>query len=55
MLPDPNDDLVHETAENGSAEVVVTINLRHFEPVAARVGVEILAPAEAVRRLKGRL
>jgi predicted nucleic acid-binding protein len=54
MLPDPDDDLVLETAVNGSAEVVVTFNRRHFEPAAARFGIEILAPAEAVRRLENR-
>ena len=54
MLPDANDDLVLETAVNGSAEVIVTFNRRHFEPAAARFGVEILAPAEAVRRLESR-
>jgi predicted nucleic acid-binding protein len=54
MLPDPNDDLVLETAVNGSAEVVITFNRRHFEPTAARFGIEILAPAEAVRRLESR-
>ena len=54
MLPDPDDDLVLETAVNGHAEAVITFNRRHFEPAAARFGVEILAPAEAVRRLEGR-
>jgi putative PIN family toxin of toxin-antitoxin system len=54
MLPDPDDDLVLETAVNGSAKVVITFNRRHFEPAAARFGIEILAPAEAVRRLEGR-
>lgn len=54
MLPDPNDDLVLETAVNGHAESVITFNRRHFEPAVARFGIEILAPAEAVRRLEGR-
>jgi predicted nucleic acid-binding protein len=54
MLPDPDDDLVLETAVNGQAEVLVTFNRRHFEPAAARFGTEILAPAEAVRRLVSR-
>ncbi len=54
MLPDPDDDLVLETAVNGHAEAVITFNRRHFEPAAARFGIEILAPAEAVRRLEGR-
>jgi predicted nucleic acid-binding protein len=54
MLPDPDDDLVLETAVNGHAESVITFNRRHFEPAVARFGIEILAPAEAVRRLEGR-
>lgn len=53
-LPDPDDDLVLETAVNGHAEVVVTFNRRHFEPAAASFGIEIVAPAEAVRRLESR-
>jgi predicted nucleic acid-binding protein len=52
MLPDPDDDLVLETAVNGRAEVVITFNRRHFEPVAARFGIEIVSPAEAERRLE---
>ena len=43
-----------ETAVNGRTDVVVTFNRRDFEPAAERFGVEILAPADAVRRL-GRL
>lgn len=54
MLPDPGDDLVLETAVNGQAAVVITFNRRHFEPVAARFGIEIVSPAEAVRRLESR-
>jgi predicted nucleic acid-binding protein len=53
-LPDPDDDLVLETAVNGHSEAVVTFNRRHFEPAVARFGIEVLAPAEAVRRLEGR-
>ncbi len=51
MLPDPGDDLVLETAVNGRAAAVVTFNRRHFRPAAARFGLEILMPAEAVQRL----
>lgn len=54
VLPDPGDDLVLETAVNGRADVVVTFNRRHFVPAAARFGLEILAPADAVRRLENR-
>jgi predicted nucleic acid-binding protein len=52
MLPDPDDDLVLETAVNGHAEIVITFNRRHFEPAAARFGIGIVSPAEAVRRLE---
>jgi predicted nucleic acid-binding protein len=52
MLPDPDDDLVLETAVNSHAEVVITFNRRHFEPAAARFGIEIVSPVEAVRRLE---
>jgi predicted nucleic acid-binding protein len=51
---DPGDDLVLETAVNGRADVVVTFNRRHFGPAAAPFGLEILAPADAVRRLEDR-
>jgi hypothetical protein len=54
VLPDAGDDLVLETAVNGRADVVVTFNRRHFEPAAAPFGLEILAPADAVRRLENR-
>ena len=54
ILADPDDDLVLETAVNGSAEVVITFNRRHFEPAAASFGIEIVSPAEATRRLEGR-
>jgi predicted nucleic acid-binding protein len=54
VLSDPGDDLVLETAVNGRADIVVTFNRRHFEPEAARFGLEILTPADAVRRLENR-
>jgi hypothetical protein len=54
MLPDPGDDLVLETAVNGSAQLLITFNRRHFEPTAVSFGIEVLAPAEGVRRLENR-
>lgn len=54
VLSDAGDDLVLETAVNGQAAAVVTFNRRHFQPAAARFGLEILAPADAVRRLENR-
>ena len=55
VLPDPGDDLVLETAVNGRADVVVTFNRRDFVPATTGFGVEILAPADAVRRLERRV
>jgi predicted nucleic acid-binding protein len=54
VLPDAGDDLVLETAVNGRANVVVTFNRRHCEPAATPFGLEILTPADAVRRLENR-
>jgi predicted nucleic acid-binding protein len=54
VLPDAGDDLVLETAVNGRGDIVVTFNRRHFEPAASPFGLEILAPADAVRRLRNR-
>lgn len=54
VLPDAGDDLVLETAVNGRADIVVTVNRRHFEPAVTLFGLEILAPAAAVRRLENR-
>src|SRR5215813_13387945 len=50
VLSDPGDDLVLETAVNGRAEMVVTFNRRHFELATGLFGLEILAPADALRR-----
>jgi hypothetical protein len=48
--------LPHESdvTVNGRAEVVVTFNRRDFEPAATPFGLEILVPADAVRRLENR-
>ena len=52
-LPDPDDDMVLETAVNGGADAIVTFNLRDFASVRERFGIELLRPGEAVRRLEG--
>ncbi len=51
QLRDPGDELVLEAAVNGRAAAIATFNRRDFSPAAARFGVEVLLPAEAVRRL----
>ena len=51
MLPDPNDEMVLETAINGRADAIVTFNDRDFRPVATRFRCSVLRPGEVVRRL----
>jgi putative PIN family toxin of toxin-antitoxin system len=50
-LPDPNDDMVLETAVNGQGHAIVTFNQRHFSPVAARFGCKVMRPGEFLREL----
>ena len=54
MLRDADDDLVLETAVNGGADVIVTFNRRDFAAAAGRFGFEIIAPADAARRMGNR-
>jgi predicted nucleic acid-binding protein len=51
QLPDPDDELVLDAALNGRAEAVATFNRRDFASAAGRFGVEVLLPAEALRRV----
>jgi predicted nucleic acid-binding protein len=51
MLPDPNDEMVLETAINGRADAIVTFNDRDFRPVAARFRCSVVRPGEVVRGL----
>lgn len=52
MLRDAADDMVLETAVNGQAQMLVTLNRRDFEPAARRFNLEIVSPAEAVTSLR---
>jgi putative PIN family toxin of toxin-antitoxin system len=52
MLPDADDDMVLETAVNGRADLLVTVNRRDFVPGASRFGIRIGSPAEALERLR---
>jgi putative PIN family toxin of toxin-antitoxin system len=52
QLDDAADEMVLETAINGSADTIVTFNIRHFG-AAHRFGISLLRPEEAMRRLTG--
>jgi predicted nucleic acid-binding protein len=52
QLRDPADELVLEAAINGRAEAIVTFNRRDFGAAPTRFGIEILSPAEALRRVR---
>ena len=49
MLHDAADEMVLEAAVNGQADALVTFNLKDFLPAASGLGVEVIAPATALR------
>ena len=49
-LPDPDDDMVLETAVNGKADAIVTFNVRHFEPASKSFDCAVLLPREALNK-----
>jgi len=54
VLRDPGDELVLEAAVNGRAEALVTFNRRDFAPFLPEFGIEVLAPREALARIRKR-
>jgi predicted nucleic acid-binding protein len=52
QLRDPADELVLDAAVNGRAAAIVTFNRRDFGAAPARFGIEVLTPAEAIRRIR---
>jgi putative PIN family toxin of toxin-antitoxin system len=54
LLTDTEDDMVLETAIKGRAEILVTLNLRHFEAAKGMFDVAILSPADALEWLRKR-
>ena len=52
QLRDADDEFVLETAINGGADAVVTFNARDFGKAPSRFGLELLAPAAALRRMR---
>ncbi len=51
FLRDPDDELVLEAAINGRADVLVTFNIRDYFPAAQYFRLEVVRPAELLRRL----
>lgn len=52
QLRDAGDEMVLETAVNGQAAAIVTFNLRDFGGIPGRFGIEILRPADVLRRIR---
>jgi predicted nucleic acid-binding protein len=52
QLRDPADEFVLEAAVNGQAVAIVTFNRRDFGVVRSRFGIDVLAPAEAIRSIR---
>lgn len=51
QLSDPADEFVLETAVHGQADAIVTSNLKHFTAAAARFGLEVITPRQALERV----
>jgi putative PIN family toxin of toxin-antitoxin system len=50
-LPDPDDDMVLETAVNGNADAIVTFNRRDFEPAGRTLDCAVILPAAALQQI----
>jgi predicted nucleic acid-binding protein len=50
-LTDPDDDLLLETAVNGGAEAIVTVNVFDFQRATTMFGIQVERPNEALWRL----
>jgi len=51
QLRDPGDEIGLEAAVNGRAHAIVTFNQRDYGDIPVRFGVELIAPADALRRI----
>lgn len=49
QLRDQNDEMVLETALNGSADALVTFNIKDFTDAASRFTLKLVTPAECVK------
>ena len=50
-LPDPKDEFLLELAVNGSADAIVTHNVRHLSE-GRRFGIPVLTPGEFLRKIR---
>ncbi|HYC05293.1 MAG TPA: putative toxin-antitoxin system toxin component, PIN family [Azospirillaceae bacterium] len=48
---DPDDDLVLETAVNGTAAVIATFNVRDLASAGSAFGIQVERPAQVLRRI----
>lgn len=51
-LPDPNDDMVLETAVNWNADAIVTFNQRDFEEIGRNFDCAVILPEAALRQIR---
>ena len=51
MFRDPSDDMVGELAVAGSANMLVTLNIRDFGPLTRSFGIPVLSPGDFVALL----
>jgi putative PIN family toxin of toxin-antitoxin system len=52
QLRDPSDEFVLVAAVNGRAAAIVTFNNQDFGAVPMQFGIQVLSPADAIRRIK---
>src|SRR5579863_6680591 len=52
QVRDPNDEMVLESAINGTADALVTYNVADFAKAAERFEISIMRPAELLRKVK---
>lgn len=52
QLRDPGDELVLEAAVNGRADAIVTFNESHLREARRIFGIDVIRPAEVLRRIK---
>ena len=52
QTPDPNDEMVLETAINGRADAIVTYNVADFSAAAKRFKISVLRPGDLLKKVK---